>query len=512
MTGTTRTRQWTSAPCCLLLIFAVSISHADFDAERFADIVEKGMTMWQVPGMAVAVIDNDELVFQRGFGNTAVSGGTPVDEHTLFANASTTKAMVVAGLLMLADEGKLSLDDLAIEHIPELRFHDPALTVQVTLRDLLAHRTGLPSTDVWTFIQLMPLDEQIRRLAKVEPIASPRTRLIYQNTMYELAGLIIERVSGQAWHEFLTDRLWRPIGMLETFGARGAIRGRKSHVVPHEVLNEEVRQVDWSFPPDLFDAAGSAWTSIHDMALWAGFLLDDGVTRDGKRLISEEGMANMFEPHQLSTPDDFYPTVELTRPQWRTYGLGWFQQDFNGRAIDFHTGSLTGLIAIIGLDRSAGKAIIVLGNRDHAEMRHALLWEVMDDTPAANKRDWNQDVFDLYAKEEAKARDDWQETVSKRAANTTPRQPLAAYAGTYRNKINGDVRVELTNDRLHVRAPRLDVPMTHWHYDTFLAKDSDWQYGSLVVFDFDADGNIAAINLFRDEYLRLDDDEADDGR
>ena len=169
----------------------------DFNAERFAGIVENGMEMWHVPGMAVAVINEGELVFQQGFGVTAIDGGMAVDEHTLFANASTTKAMVVSGILMLMDEDKLSLDDLVIDHVPELHFGDASLTQQLTLRDLLAHRTGLPSTDFWTFAGLMPLDEQLERLRHVEPVAAPRTRLIYQNTMFEIAGLIIERISGQ---------------------------------------------------------------------------------------------------------------------------------------------------------------------------------------------------------------------------------------------------------------------------------------------------------------------------
>ncbi len=383
----------------LTFVFALLPLHVaatDFDAARFERIVDDGMAAWHVPGMAVAVIDDGEVVFRQGFGVTTPEGGKAVDEHTLFANASTLKAMVVSGILILADEGMLSLDDPIIEYVPELHFGDPSLTQQLTLRDLLAHRTGLPSTDFWTFAQTMPLDEQIYRLRNVQPEAAPRTRLIYQNTMYEIAGLVIERVSGQPWYQFLTERLWRPIGMNETFGSRADIESDMTHVLPHDYLRGEIRQVEWDFPADLADAAGSAWLSIDDMSKWAQFILSDGVTDDGIRLISEEGMQSMFEPHQLSAPADFYPTVELTRPHWRSYGLGWFQQDFQGRAIDFHTGSLAGLIALIGLDREAGRAIVVLGNRDHAEMRHALLWEVMDDTNIAEKRDWNQEILDLY--------------------------------------------------------------------------------------------------------------------
>ncbi len=476
---------------------------AEFETERFASIVDKGMEMWHVPGMAVAVVDDDELVFQQGFGVSAADGGEVVDVHTIFANASTTKAMIVAGILMLADEGKLSLDDLVIEHIPELHFAEPSLTQQLTLRDLLAHRTGLPSTDFWTFAELLPLAEQLDRLRLVEPIAAPRTRLIYQNTMFEIAGLIIERSSGQRWDAFLAERLWGPIGMHETFGTRGDIRSDLTHVLPHNYLRGEVRQVKWDLPIDLADAAGSAWTSIYDMSKWAQFLLHGGITDDGVRLISEEGMHNMFEPHQLASPDDFYPTVELTKPHWRTYGLGWFQQDFNGRAIDFHTGSLAGLIAIIGLDREAGKAVIVLANRDHAEMRHALLWEVMDTTAVSEKRDWNQDIFDLYEQRAETARIEWQEQEQARLKGTKLRLPMDAYAGTYRSEVNGDVEIVFADGALNLELVMGHFEMSHWHQDTFLLTDDDWEFGNMGNFDFSQDGTIQSFHFFGDDFIRV---------
>ena len=186
----------------LLTGFAVS-TMAAFDADRLSAFTERGMGLWHVPGMSVAVVTQDAVLLRKGFGKTTAVNGKAVDEHTLFSIASTTKAMVVSGILMLVDEGKLSLDDPIIKHIPELHFGDPSLTRQLIVRDLLAHRTGLPSTDYWSFFQDMPLDEQITRLQAVQSEAPVRTRLIYQNTMFELAGLLIERLSGQRWHHFL---------------------------------------------------------------------------------------------------------------------------------------------------------------------------------------------------------------------------------------------------------------------------------------------------------------------
>ncbi len=484
------------------LVLGVFVSGLAHGADNMAREVRRGMELWDVPGMAVATVTTDTVEFSEGFGSTALDGGNAVNEHTLFAIASTTKAMVAAGLLMLADDGKLSLDDLVIDHVPELHFSAMALDQQVTIRDLLAHRTGLPSTDIWTFLMQIPLDEQIALIRNVEPAAAPRTRLIYQNTMYELAGLIIERVSGQRWDRFLTERLWHPIGMRETYGARGQIPDDAQHVLPHDELDGTIKQVDWDFDADLADAAGSAWSSAHDMSLWARFLLNDGVTDSGEQLLSDDAIAAMFEPTNLASSDDFYPTTELTTPNWRSYGLGWFQQDFQGRKIDFHTGSLSGLIALVGLDRANGRGIVVLGNRDHAEMRHALLWHSMDATPARNKRDWNQEIADLYARrdEEAAARD--AETDALRLEGTRPALPIADYIGSYEHPAYGAFEVSAGDDGLELAIGATGFALQHWHLDTFSMTHDEWDWRVFIHFAIDENGRVGGLSAFGEDFAR----------
>jgi len=483
----------------ILLVLATSASAAGND-EDLAAFVEHGMELWHVPGMAVAVVASDEVLFRRGFGVTSIKDGKRIDEHTLFANASTTKAMVAAGLLMLVDDGKLQLDDPIARHLPELHFKDPLLTQQLTVRDLLTHRTGLPSTDFWAFLQHMPLPEQIERLAAVTPAAPLRTRHIYQNTMFELLGLVIERLSGQRWDRFLASRLWRPLGMNETVGARGQIDDGKVHVLPHEYRDERLSVSSWDLPADEADAAGSVWSSIHDMTLWAQFLLRGGTRDDGERLISEAGMAEMFKPQSLIDRPDFYPTAELTQPHWISYGLGWFQQDFQGRQIDFHTGSLFGLIAIIGLDREGDRAVIVLGNRDHAEMRHAVLWQVMDERGPAERRDWNQDIWVLY-QEAAEERDaKWEETRRQRLQDTQPSLAAEQYAGNYSNAALGSITIDRAERDLLLRTGAVDMPMTHWHLDTFLVEYTPWGLREFAEFHIGPDGQIASLRLFGENF------------
>jgi len=487
----------------LSLLIGVIPPASAFDAEDLSVFTRRGMDLWHVPGMSVAVVKKDEILFQKGFGQTAAENGQAVNEHTLFAIASTTKAMVVTAILMLIDEEKLSLDDPVIKYIPELHFKNPMLTQQLTVRDLLAHRTGLPSTDYWSFLQNMPLNEQILNLRNVPNAAPVRTRLIYQNTMFEIAGLLVKRLSGQRWDDFLTEHVWRPIGMLETFGARSGISAGQTYVTPHMYLEGELVVAPWDFSADFANAAGSVWSSVHDMSLWAQFLLRDGVTGKGERLVSEKGMQEMFEPQQLASPTDFYPTVELTNPNWRSYGLGWFQQDFQGKKIDFHTGSLSGLIAIIGLDRSGDKAVVVLGNRDHAEMRHALMWNVLDNTEADKRRDWNQDVFDLYETRAQQADEKWAEIQQKRLENTKPGLPPESYAGKYRNPAFGDILIEGTGSGMTLKTTLVDFEMSHWHLETFLVEFENWGMHEFATFTIGPDGSIQSVDVMGQTFERL---------
>jgi CubicO group peptidase (beta-lactamase class C family) len=489
----------------LPLILALCLPTAGaVDAGRLDALVERGMDDWGIPGIAVAVLEDDTVTYARGFGTTALEGGAPVDAHTPFANASTTKAMIAAGLLLLVDEGVLTLDDPVIDWLPEVRFANPALTPQITIRDLLTHRTGLPSTDVWAFPMGMPLAEQLPRLALVEPMAPPRSRHLYQNTMYELAGLVIERASGRPWPAFLRARLWRPIGMEETWANRGAIPAGRVHAEPRDDVDGVVRRVDYSLRPGVANAAGSVWSTVSDMMRWARFLLAGGVTTDGEALLSEAAIAELFTPQNLIDRDDFYPTAELTEPNWTSYGLGWFQQDFEGRKIDFHTGSLNGFVAILGLDRARERAVMVMANRSGAELRHALLWEVMDERTGAARPDWSAEVRALYAERAGERAADWEAIVEGRIDDAPPALPLAAYTGRFESARSGTVTIETGGDALILRTPVREYTLTPWHGETFLLEHADWTRGDFATFDLAPDGTVEGIEVFGDDFRAAD--------
>lgn len=476
----------------LTLFFSLSTSAKSLDEKE----VQRGIDLWKVPALAVSVVTDKEIEFQQGFGNTKLSNGKKVNQHTLFGIMSTTKAMVAAGILVLVDQEKLSLDDAVIKHIPELHLKDSSLTQQITIRDLLAHRTGMPSTDFWAFLQKMPLATQIEKLNTVEASVPPRSQFIYQNTNIEMAGEIIKRVSGKRWDHFLAEALWHPIGMKETFGTRAEIFSHLKHVYPYFMVDGQAKDTAWNFDDDEANAAGSVWSSIHDMSLWAQFLLNDGKTAKGKQLISTASMAEMFTPQMMVAKGDFYPTTQLTKPNWTTYGLGWFQQDFQGRKIDYHTGSLSGLIAIIGLDRVSNKAMVVLGNLDHAEVRHALLWYVMDNDDNAKSLDWNQSVFNLYQTQKVNSEKQRKEIEEARLIDKPQSLPLTAYAGMYSNESYGDMQVEVKNNKAILRSKRLDFSLLHWHFDTFEMRSDSLHFKATLDFNLGSDGTVDSMSFF----------------
>ncbi|MEE4298967.1 MAG: serine hydrolase [Pseudomonadales bacterium] len=486
----------------LLLALLAAAPRAAFDEAAFTATVERAMADWQVPGLGVAVVEDGAVVFARGFGTTRLWNGEAVDTTTYFINASTTKAMVAAGLLMLVDDGRVALDDPVIEHLPEIHFGDPALTQQITLRDLLTHRTGLPSTDFWTFNQGMELADQLPRLRAVAPVAPPRARKIYQNTMYELLGLVIERVTDEPWEAFLAEHLWRPIGM-KTVASRDAIPAWAAQARPYDVFDGELRRVDHSLRAHVTDAAGSAWSSVDDMVLWIEFLLRGGVTAEGERLLSEASLAEMFRPQQLVAEDDYYPTAELTEPNWISYGLGWYQQDFLGRKVDYHTGSLNGAVAIVGLDRAARRGVVVMANRGGAELRHALLWSVMDDREGAGRPDWHADVLALYAARAERRAERRAATVAGRL-DVPPSLPLEAYTGRYDSLRGGPLSISPDGDALRLDTLVRTYRLTPWHADTFRLMHEDWENGSFARFSLTPEGTIDGVEAFGIDFERVD--------
>jgi CubicO group peptidase (beta-lactamase class C family) len=467
-------------------------SFAEFDA-----YVEKGVAEWQIPALAVAVVKDGEVLLAKGYGVLELSKPERADERTLFAIGSTTKAMTAAALGMLVDEGKLGWDDPVTKHLPWFQLRDPVVTREVTVRDLLTHRAGLPNADFLWYGQDNATRDILFRMRYLPQETSLRSHFTYQNVMYTAAGEVVAAVSGMPWQNFVRSRIFEPLGMTDTSPTLSALAGRMNVASPHYLLEGKVEIVE-NASVDSIAPAGSVWSSVSDMAKWMRFLLE-GTTPDGNRLLKEETLEELFRPQTLVDRDEFYPTQRLTRPKWTTYGLGWFQHDYQGRAVDFHTGSIDGMVAIHGLIRSERLGVYVLANLDHAELRHALMYTLFDLFGGAGetRRDWSAELRDLYRSLEKEAEERRAEAEAKRVPGTRPSLPPEGYAGTYTDPLAGEVSVAKRGEDLRLSVgPALAGKLEHWHYDVFrIVWERKWQGTGFATFRLGLEGEVESVEI-----------------
>ena len=470
----------------------------------FDDLVARAMKDWRVPGLAMAVAKDGKIVVERGYGVRQLGQPAPVDSHTLFAIGSTTKAMTAALVGMLVDDKVLAWDDPVVKHLPWFQLKDPAVTRELTVRDLLTHRGGLGNADYLWYGQSNSTEEILKRVRLIEPAYSVRSSFIYQNIMYAAAGAVIEAAGHKPWAETIRLRIFEPLGMRDSIATAATLKAHANVAAPHDIVGGQVRVIE-NMSVDPVASAGAVWSSVSDMARWMQFLLDGGRIggSSGKRLIGEATFAELFKPQTIA-PFDMYPTTSVVKPHWMTYGLGWFQQDYRGRAVDFHTGSIDGMTAIHGLMRDDRLGVYVLANLDHAEVRHALMYTVLDRYIGAPERDWSAELLKLYTGIRRQADESREKEEAKRVRGTTPSLPLAQYAGTYSDPLRGDVEVTLSDGGLRLRhGPGFVGRLEHWHYNTFRAKwTAEWHAPALVTFALNAEGRSTDVELMGARFVR----------
>lgn len=489
-----------TAPAWLLLSLpffsSAAQSRAATDPVRDLDAyTAKAVADWHVPGLAIAVVKDGRIVFAKGYGVREAGKPAPVDTQTLFAIGSTTKAMTAASIGMLVDEGKLRWDDRVTKILPTFQLADPYVTREITIRDLLTHRAGLGNADVLWYRTDNSPDEVIRRVRFADPAYSLRSSFIYQNVMYAVAGQVVATASGMPWEQFVRTRIFRPVGMPNTVPLLDSARRRANVASPHYRLGDTVRVVT-NASVDAVAPAGAVWASAADMARWMLFVLDSARV-DGRRLLKPESYAEWLKPETMVTPAEFYPTARLTKPHWTTYAFGWFQEDYSGRMVQFHTGSIDGMVAIIGLIPDARLGVYVLANLDHAEVRHALMYRVFDAYLGNPPRDWSADLLKLYGGMRASSDSARLRTEGRRIPNTHPSLSLDQYAGTYADSLVGEVTVTLENGKLRLRASSTHAgTLDHWEYDTFrLRWDNSWEGSEYATFTIGRDGSPSRLDF-----------------
>ena len=470
---------------------------------EFDAYVGKVMQEWDVPGLAIVVVKDGKVLLKKGYGVREFGKPGAVDTQTLFSCASTTKAMTAMVLGMLVDEGKMNWDDAVNKYVPELRLFEPYVTRELRVRDLLLHNTGLGSTDYFWGAADFTWQQMIEKLVYVKPAYSFRAGYEYQNTMYMIAGVVIERITGKKWNDVMIERLFKPLGMTQTVPER-TLAPSTNMTLPHYPVKDEIKVIGYDKSAQI-GAAGGVWSNVDDMAKWVQTLLDSG-HYSGGRLVSGATFRELFKPQTIA-PSNEYPTFSVLKPHWVTYGMGWYQIDYLGKMVNFHTGSLAGLTAIVGLLQEERFGVYIFGNYDHAEVRHALMYKAFDHFVLGNGRDWNAEFKALYTSLREQGRKKTEEFERARVPNTEPTLPLAAFQGEYVSEIYGHVIVEAVNGGLKfdVNDRFIVAELPHWHYDTFYGRTGEaGQYHLLATFSMDAKGKVSAVDIDGLQFNKVD--------
>jgi CubicO group peptidase (beta-lactamase class C family) len=483
------------ATASLLLVVVVAPLRAQSPELHGLDAyVEQAMRDWEIPGLAIAVVRNDSVIFANGYGERRLGGGEPVDEHTLFAIASTTKAMTVGALGMLVDEGLVDWDDPVTKHLPDFQLADPYVTRHVTIRDLLTHRTGVARHDnVWI---AAPFDraEIVRRARYLPQENGFREGYAYNNIMYMVAGEVVSAAAGMTWETFVEARLFAPLGMTRSTTRTGVADARTNVATAHVPLDGRLVAMDRR-DYDALGPAGSVFSSVWDMAQWLRLQLAGGV-HDGRRLIEESTIEAMHEPQVVlgidSTSRRRFPTQTFF-----AYGLGWRLHDYHGRNVVQHTGAVNYTRTQVGMIPSEKIGVVVMANLSTSGLQTALMYRVFDALLGLPETDWSADYLEASRRSAAASERRAAEAEASRVPGTRPSLSLEGYTGTYSDDLFGNVSVEMEDGRLVLRySPDYVADLEHWHHDTFRAVWRSAGFGhTLATFPLDSAGRARAVEL-----------------
>ena len=462
--------------------------------------IEQARVDWAVPGLSVAIVQGEEILLCRGYGQCEVGREQPVDEHTLFAIASNTKAFTAAAMAMLVDEGKLDWDDRVSQYLPWLRLKDPLATNDLRVRDLLCHRSGLGTFSgdlLWWGTEYTPR-EVLQRAAELEPAGPFRAHYGYSNLMFLAAGEIIEQVSGQSWADFVRQRILQPLNMQRSVCSTGDLPEMGNYATPHKTLPESSMPLQWT-NWDSMVAAGGIISSAADMACWMQCQLRGGASVDGKVLYSQRQSREMWSSH-MPMPLSAGYSARFPSTHFRAYGLGWSLADYHGTKTVGHGGGYDGMYSQLAMMPERQLGVIVLTN-SMTPIGTAITTRVLDAMCGVEARDWSGEGLAEFRKLRVEFQNKIDRATTAVVQGTRPGHPLQDYCGLYRCPMYGDVRIELDGQRLVLKLlpnRELIADLEHLHYETFVINWRStfaWFDRGTANFVADARGVVHRIEL-----------------
>jgi CubicO group peptidase (beta-lactamase class C family) len=455
--------------------------------------VEQAMRDWEVPGVAIAIVRNDSVVFAKGYGLRELGKSDRVTANSLFAIGSTSKAFTSAALGILVDEGKLRWDDPVAKYLPGLQLFDPYVTRELTVRDLLTHRSGLSRGDLLWHASGYDRAEVLRRVRYLKPTWSFRSNYGYQNIMFLAAGEVVASVTGKSWDDFVRERFFTPLGMERTVTSVRPLASLGDVAMPHERISGRVRSVPW-LNIDNVGPAGSINSSVAEMAQWIRLQLGQG-TYKGRKLLDAKTVKEMHTPQTIiRMSEEQERTFPMTK--FTAYGLAWSLRDYYGRKLVGHGGGIRGMRAEVMLVPEEQLGFVVLTNSG-TNLPVALVYRLVDTYMGTPQRDWSATLLATAKRNAERVAEERRKLEAARATGTTPSVPLDKYAGTYADSMYGAVTVTLENGKLVAAfGPQYIGELRHWQHDTFEAQWREEVLGrQFITFALDPRGNVKSLEI-----------------
>lgn len=459
----------------------------------FDDFVNVALRKWEVPGMALAVVADGEVVFAKGYGLRDVKNNLPMTADTLLPIGSATKAFTTFLMGQLVDEGKLDWDKPVRNYLPEFRMVRTALAEGLTPRDLVTHRSGMPRHDlVWYNNQDLSRKDLVARLGAVPPNAELRERFQYNNLMFLTAGYLIEQLTKMRWEDAVRERIFKPLGMNRSNFADADSQKDPNHARPYrwDIDTEKVGEVPYREVGNM-GPAGSIDSSANEMSRWMMVHLSRGKFA-GRQIIEPATLREMHTPQEAipAIPDE----PELSPA---SYGLGWFVDSYRGHYRVSHGGNIDGFSALVSLYPNDGIGIVALTNSNGTPTPTLISRHAFDRLLDLPSKDWSGEALakrELARKSAKEARTKRQAT---RKSGTKLSHALDDYVGEYQNEGYGVLKIEKSGkDNLRATYNYIQTPLEHWHYDVFSGQKNDkdpvfedMKYNFLT----DLAGNVAAV-------------------
>lgn len=440
------------------------------------EYVAKAVKDAEVPGFALAIVKDGKVVVAKGYGVRELGKPELVNEDTIFDVASLTKSFTAAAIASLVDENKMTWDAPVKRYLPTLEFPDPYLSANITIRDLLSHRTGIHASNGAAFFTGVDRSQLFGLVKNMRVVAPLRTQFIYSNVGYTIAGEAAAVAGGTTWQDLITKRIIVPLGMKRTtsvFSSAPAMGNIASgHALIYSkgiqiVTAREGRQRDVTGP------AGAIQSSAGDMATWMNFQLGDG-TFQGKRILSAGALAGMHAPQTIILPNEAFRRSRQIG-HFGAYCLGWQVYDYRGKRMLWHTGAGDGQAAWMALLPESRLGVVILSNswKGGAVLNNAILSRIVDHYLGLPTRDYAQEFHEWSKRSTQQQMEAVRQFEASQIRNTKPSLPLAEYAGVFRDQLGLEVRLWLEGGQLRLQYGGGEIAdVTHWNYDTFRVR---WQ-------------------------------------